>query len=302
MKKIMTRRNFIKFNILTLASVMGVAGYTRFIEPKWLEVTQKQVNFPHKIISPIRLLHISDFQISKWLPFSFIDKALNLSLSTSLSYLETAFDLSLMTRPDLICLTGDFIGTKMSDFEEYRRILQKLSDVAPTFACLGNHDGGSWAVKHRGYQDTSVMLQLLKESGIVCLQNAIEQVTVLKQVFYIIGMGDLWAKQFDPEKAFSKLPATPDKPVIVLSHNPDCKKLIKNYPWDLMLCGHTHGGQFVMPILGTTPFAPVRDHRFVAGLHTWQDHQIHITRGIGNVKGIRFNCRPEISMLEIKSG
>ncbi|MDM8558320.1 phosphodiesterase YaeI [Candidatus Parabeggiatoa sp. HSG14] len=295
-----TRRNFIKSGILTLASGMSAAGYARFIEPKWLEVTHKQVNFSSKFTSSFRLLHLSDFQTSKWLPFSYIDRTLNLSLSTDLSHLETAIDLSLTTQPDLICLTGDFIGTKVPDFEEYRRILQKLSDFAPTFACLGNHDGGSWAIKHNGYPDTSMMHRLLKESGIVCLQNAVQQVTILKQSFYIVGLGDLWAEEFEPEKAFSQLSPIPNKPVIVLSHNPDCKKLIKEYSWDLMLCGHTHGGQFVMPILGTTPFAPVRDHRFVTGLHTWQEHQIHITRGIGNVKGVRFNCRPEISVLEIQ--
>ncbi len=72
----------------------------------------------------------------------------------------------------------------------------------------------------------------------------------------------------------------------------------KDYPWDLMLCGHTHGGQLSLPVIGT-PFAPVRDKKYVAGLHKWNNKQIHITRGVGNVLGLRFNCPPEVSVLEL---
>ena len=62
-----------------------------------------------------------------------------------------------------------------------------------------------------------------------------------------------------------------------------------------MLCGHTHGGQFKIPFLNWTPFAPVQDHSMVEGLHSWKKRQIHITRGVGNLWGVRLNCRPEVS-------
>jgi len=52
--------------------------------------------------------------------------------------------------------------------------------------------------------------------------------------------------------------------VVVLSHNPDTKDLLQSYAWDLLACGHTHGGQFYLPFIGT-PFAPVQDKRFVKG-------------------------------------
>ena len=90
-------------------------------------------------------------------------------------------------------------------------------------------------------------------------------------------------------------------PIIVLSHNPDSKDILGDYPWDMMLCGHTHGGQLYLPILGT-PFAPVKDHRYVHGLKAWNDRLIHTTSGIGNLFGMRFNCRPEVSLLTLQSG
>ena len=65
-----------------------------------------------------------------------------------------------------------------------------------------------------------------------------------------------------------------------------------------MLSGHTHGGQLSLPVIGT-PFAPVRDKRFVHGLHSWNNRRLHITSGVGALHHMRFNCRPEVSLLEL---
>ena len=67
-----------------------------------------------------------------------------------------------------------------------------------------------------------------------------------------------------------------------------------------MLSGHTHGGQMRLPVMGT-PFAPVLDHRFVHGLGAWDDRWIHVTSGVENLHGMRFNCRPEVAMLTLAS-
>ena len=87
--------------------------------------------------------------------------------------------------------------------------------------------------------------------------------------------------------------------MIVLSHNPDSKELLKKYDWDLMCCGHTHGGQLVIPLIGFRPFLPVIDKSFPEGLLSWGKRHVHISRGIGNLHGLRFNCRPEISILNV---
>ena len=53
-----------------------------------------------------------------------------------------------------------------------------------------------------------------------------------------------------------------------------------------------------LPVVGT-PFAPIRDKKYVRGLHSWNGRWLHITKGIGNLHGMRFNCRPEITVFEI---
>jgi uncharacterized protein len=106
----------------------------------------------------------------------------------------------------------------------------------------------------------------------------------------------LWAEEMNPQNAFAK--ARGELRTILLSHNPDSKVDLGSYRWDLMLSGHTHGGQLYLPIIGT-PFAPVRDKRYVAGLKAWRDRWIHVTKGVGNLHGLRFNCRPEVSLLRV---
>ncbi len=67
-----------------------------------------------------------------------------------------------------------------------------------------------------------------------------------------------------------------------------------------MLSGHTHGGQVVLPFLGER-FVPVRDKRFIAGLKQWNGRQVYVTRGVGSIRGVRVNCRPEVTILDVCS-
>ena len=216
-----------------------------------------------------------------------------------LSLIEQAVELTTRSMPDLICITGDFITTGLPATRIYRSILEKLSNTAATFAVMGNHDGGCWAHPRGGRHSTREVGALLLDSGIEVLNNRSASWTGEVHRVTLVGLGDLWAKESEPVFTFGGVTETPD-PVIVLSHNPDSKETLRNYSWDLMLSGHTHGGQMRLPVVGT-PFAPVRDHRFIHGLGAWDDRWIHVTSGVGNLHGMRFNCRPEVAMLTLAS-
>jgi len=85
---------------------------------------------------------------------------------------------------------------------------------------------------------------------------------------------------------------------IVLAHNPDSKDYLGDFDWQLMLCGHTHGGQIAVPLLGA-PHAPIKDKRFIEGLNPWRDRFIYTTRGVGSLYGTRLYCRPEVSIIDL---
>ncbi len=257
--------------------------YMRLLEPDWFEITEKDIEL-HNLRSQIKILHLSDFHASPEVSFSAI---------------ETAIDKSLTLNADVALLTGDYITSNLPDPIEYRRILRKLSDAMPTYACVGNHDGGSWAGRGHGYTTTKKVSELLNSSGIRLLFNQKHNAVIRAEKLTIVGLGDLWSQDCKPEEIL-RIKREEENPILVLSHNPDSKELLKKFDWDVMFCGHTHGGQLVVPIIGARPFLPVQDTSFPEGLREIEGKHIHITRGIGNLHGMRFNCRPEISILNLK--
>ncbi len=225
---------------------------------------------------------------------------LHASWAVPMGLIERAIELGLAAEPDVVCLTGDFI-THTADFDSGRLVeaLRRLSRVKPTFAALGNHDGGRWAKQHRGFGDHAVVERMLEEAGVTLLHNrSAEVVTVRGASVRLVGVGDLWAAELDAGKAFREVKRR--GPVVLLAHNPDSKEQVAGYDWDVMLSGHTHGGQVLVPFQGPR-FAPVQDKRFVEGLRDWDGRRIFISRGVGNLGGVRLGCRPEVSVLDLAS-
>lgn len=280
----MNRRTFL-YTLATGAGVgVGSIVYSRYVESSWLSVERVKIPLISKHgVRPITLLQLSDFHASNYVPLEFIEKAVVLGLTS---------------KPDLVCLTGDFVTGVLKEGGAYAKILRRLSDAAPTFASLGNHDGGVWSAGRFGYEDTAAVEELLADSHVTCLLNASATVSIAGRQVELIGLGDLWAGNMNVRDAFARVSSTDEAVRVVMSHNPDTKTDLVSRAWDLMLCGHTHGGQIRIPFMGS-PFLPISDRRFAMGLHRWQDRWIYVTKGVGNLLGVRFNCRPEVSVLTL---
>lgn len=275
----LTRRKFLAaLGLSTLAGTVDAVG----IEPRRLTVTRPVVPLNRSPGQAVRLLHLSD---------------LHASPVVSLDFLAAAVTKGLAQAPDVVCLTGDFITRGHRNLDGYAEVLQPLSAAAPAFACLGNHDGGRWAARKGGHPDTTPVREMLRRAGITLLDNAARTVTVRGQEVRLVGLGDLWAGEQRPREAFASLPPSP-APTVVLAHNPDARDSLRDYPWDLLLCGHTHGGQVKLPLLGPLVL-PIQDRRFAEGLRRWEGRWVYVTRGVGNLLGIRFLCPPEITLLTL---
>lgn len=278
----LTRRKFLLGGL-----ALGLAGFTyaRFFEPRWLEVCAVDVPLLRARLSrPLRILHLSDFHMSRAVSPAFIERAIRRGIDC---------------RPDLVCVTGDFVTVgERHDLARYAETLRLLPRAAPSLAVLGNHDAGAWSARYGGYATDEKIGGMLRDAGFQVLINETRPLELAGQRIVVTGLADFRSGWFNPYAAFKGTKGA-DVPLrLALCHNPDAKKAMKAYPWDLMLAGHTHGGQIVLPLLGA-PIASVRDRHYVAGLRRWDDRWIYTTRGVGSLYGVRLNCRPELTVLTV---
>ena len=269
----MTRRACLSLSAFGIAAAAAWSGY---IEPRYFALTRTRIRLPG--VKPRRILHIADIHMSDGINAPDLEQGLRVGLAQ---------------KPDLICLTGDFVSTTSGfDRPGLGRFLRAAVATAPTCAVLGNHDGGAWLAHYGGNRSTQPIRDLIHESGVRLLHND----SLVLDGLTLVGVGDYWSGEFEPGRAFAGAPRS--AATLLLCHNPDAKRAVRHLPWDLMLSGHTHGGQVRVP--GITPrWAPVADKRFIAGLYGWENRQLFITRGLGSPQHVRAFCRPEISLLEI---
>ena len=280
-----TRRAF-----LATMAVGGVgltaAAYARYAEPDWFDVSEVALD-PAKFPAPtgLRILHLSDLHLGPHVPLAHIERAIGLGLAL---------------KPDLVALTGDYVTGRLRAAEAYAAVLRRLADAAPTFACLGNHDAIVATSPVGEIARTAAVVNLLRDARIEVLLNQTREVAVRGGRLRISGLGDLWTGQNHPARCLSPVLGPGREPLahLLLNHNPDARVAAMAYHWDLMLCGHTHGGQVGLPGVAEW-LAPVRDTSHIEGLKERAGRLVHISRGVGNLYGVRFLCRPQVSLLVV---
>lgn len=216
--------------------------------------------------------------------------ALLADLHNSKEHFTTCINHIATARPDLIIFGGDFIMTS----ERFMRTrwavegLRKLRSIAPTFGILGNQD----------YEHLEQVQRVFAAAGVPILRNqALDWPTPGGSTLRIIGLGD-WNEGDEAPAACMKPAGQEQAPVLLLSHDPESRWFLRRYDWDLMLAGHTHGGQAANPFTGD--FISFRSS-MPAGLYDFEGNRsVFVTRGVGSTRGMRFFCPPEVNIIEIK--
>ncbi len=133
------------------------------------------------------------------------------------------------------------------------------------------------------------------------LINKALEVNKDEESFFIAGLDDAWEGQPDYKGALKNIPE--DKMVLLMVHEPDYADSIKrSNSWiPLQLSGHSHGGPVVVPFW-RAPVLPYMARKYPSGLYrlSKSNRFVYTTHGIGTVMPIRFNCRPEVSLLKLK--
>ncbi len=191
-------------------------------------------------------------------------------------------------RPDLILLAGDYI-VRHKTLGRTRKLiepLRRLRAVAPTYAILGNHD----------YEKLDQVERILAAAGIPLLRNAATTwQTPSGAPLLIAGLGDYNEADEAPE---SCLPPKGQAgcPVLLLSHDPESRHALYAYDWQLMLSGHTHGGQLGVPF-SRKPICFRSD--MPSGYYIEAGRHHVVTRGVGSIFDVRLFSRPEMLMLRV---
>ncbi len=190
---------------------------------------------------------------------------------------------------DLIVCTGDYTleknGTKQIDTVWPQ--LMKLNAKDGVYSVLGNHD-------HWGSTDRS--LYWLEKSGQSVRHKAVPIIREEKKI-WIGGAGDYMEDDLGIDDAFQHVPDSECK--VLLSHNPDSADTDYKTRIDLMISGHTHGGQVIIPFIGA-PILPVKNKIYSSGFIRTEGTNLYISRGLGwAIIPVRFNCLPEISVLKL---
>jgi len=216
-------------------------------------------------------------------------------IHTNLPLLEEAANMAEQANPDIIVFLGDLYTDflRATHAGDYITQMKRLSSAAPAYACLGNHDMAL----------VNNVERILKEGGFTLLRNSAAFISIPRlgdAEFKLVGLGDLREGDFFPGRCMSPREWTGKAvmPTIVLSHNPRGRELLGSYHWNLMLSGHTHGGQIRLPFF-SSPLLTSEGETMYSGFYPYEDKQVFVTRGIGYLGPGRFNCPPEINLITI---
>ena len=247
--------------------------YSFFIEPYLLQVRNFDLN--KKTNNELKILHLSDIHIKKHF---------------NLDHLKKIIDKINEQDPDVVIFTGDLYDnySKYHDDQNLINLLKQIK-AGTKLAVSGNHD----------YFDGNynTYLNIMKQSGFTLLENSEKKVTVYNKTISFIGLPDI---EYNPKL---NLPEVKSDYKILLSHEPEAVDKI-NGKYDLILSGHSHGGQiflYFIPIF-ITKFIKNSHHSFkyVKDFYNTKNGRLYVNSGIGTTRiPARFGVIPSITLFHM---
>lgn len=266
MKDALSRRQLLKLGFFCgLGTMTSAYAFSHALQ---FEINTYHISVPNlpQSFNGFTLVQLTDLHHGFGIPISVVDRVIR--------------QVDLIEKDAIVC-TGDYIhgGDSISTVDAVWSRLMALKAKHGVFSVLGNHD------HMMNNEDHS--LYCLEKSG-QSVRHGAASISRGGDRIWIGGAGDLWYDRLGIDEAFRNAP--PDECKILLSHNPNAAETSFETKVDLMICGHTHGGQIAIPPFGSK----------LCGLHERKGTKVYISRGIGwYFAPIRINCAPEISVLKL---
>lgn len=251
-----------------------------FIEPNILLTKSQKLEIPHwnKDLDGFKIALITDIHLGT----KFVD----------LKKLARIVKIVNSKNPDLIVICGDLDAKSISK-EKYStaqiaNILKNLKSKHGIIAVMGNHD----------YVPPSVVKNIYQKSNIILLENEDYYFSHNAKTLRIVGFKDLWYFKSNPIQVVGMKDKT--TPTVVLTHNPDYFPKMPNFV-SLTLSGHTHGGEIVLPFIGSFFIPSEYGQRYRNGYIIENNKHLFVSRGVATLSGGRFLDPPEINILTLYS-
>lgn len=204
-------------------------------------------------------------------------------------------------KPDMVVITGDLIDSSSTDVENAMEFVEGAVKLAPVYYVTGNHEAAT-----NKYLELEKQLEL---AGVTILRNASVEIECEDYSIQLLGVDDpnftKTDEMFDMSTGIMKnnleeMDIT-DEYTILLSHRPELINIYSEYSIDLVLSGHAHGGQVIIPFIGGL-VAPNQGFfpEYTEGIHEINNTKMIISRGLGNsIIPIRVNNLPELVVIKL---
>lgn len=225
-----------------------------------------------------RILNLCDIHLGQWI---------------NPEYLNDLIDYVNTLNYDLVTLTGDYVSYVIDGYDKaLKESFSKLEGRDGKFGVFGNHDH---------WMGSDKLNKIFKDSEIVNLNNDVVMLERDGEKVNLAGVDSCTVCADNLDKVLAKLDNS--YPTILLAHEPDfAKESSQTGKIDLQISGHSHGGQFIIPKFETTPFRGPNSTKYPVGLYRVNDMIQYTSKGLGtNSFRIRINCKPEITIITLKS-
>jgi len=255
-----------------------------------IEVTTYNININKldKKLNGLTIAQISDLHINKW----------------NLELIEHTIDVLNKINPDIVAITGDIICNGSKFIPDLIRLFKKINCRYGIYSCIGNHD-------HSDGGNSLKIQAAYKKCNVQALVNDSTMVNINGAELYIAGADDLQLGEQNISQMIKNISDT--SKAIFLTHNPINFKEFAKYNPELVLAGHTHGGQLNSKIFGLF-YKILANTQYVSGLYSMNKSLLYVNRGIGTallgpkffnkkilIRTPRINSKPEISLFKLIS-
>ena len=270
------RRHFLRQTAIALsASTFVASAYGLLYGRLDMEVTRRRIQLARlpEAFEGFRIVQLSDFHISPFMPADEIRRCVTITNQL---------------KPDLILMTGDYVAWDPAAQGEVVQALAGLRAPYGVFGCLGNHEVIT--------QTEESITRLFAAAGIRILRQERASIRRGEEALNLIGVDDSLVDL----QAIQSL-VTPKTVNILLVHNigHDFEAAVQ-FGFDLILMGHTHGGQLSLEFLHRGLALIRLETPYVSGWYEKSGGQLYVNRGIGTTAlPIRVGARPEITVLEL---